>query len=56
VVVDGKVRKTTGLVRGTASTRVRIAKGRHTVVVRYLGSSTMSPAESSTIIVKGVKR
>jgi len=45
--IDGRLVKTVTLVRGRADANlVFTAPGRHTVVVRYLGSATVSPAKA----------
>ncbi|RYB94206.1 alfa-L-rhamnosidase [Nocardioides oleivorans] len=53
-VVDGKVVATVRLARnGTASASVLVRKGTHKVVVRYLGSASVSRATSPRRVVSG---
>ncbi|MCW2767848.1 MAG: Alpha-L-rhamnosidase N-terminal protein, partial [Nocardioides sp.] len=55
IVVDGKVVKTVSLTAGKATASVVIkGRGKHTVVVRYLGSPTVAASVSATHTVKGI--
>jgi alpha-L-rhamnosidase len=56
VVVDGRARRTLTLAGGTARTKVKVSRGKHVVVVRYLGSATQAASESAPVMVKGVRR
>ena len=54
IVVDGKVVRTLTLSAGKASASVTIKKkGKHTVVVRYLGSAVVAASASAPRIVNG---
>ncbi|MCW2795770.1 Ig-like domain-containing protein, partial [Nocardioides sp.] len=52
-VVDGKVLKTVALSAGKATASVVIrGRGKHTVVVRYLGSPTVAASVSAPRTIK----
>ncbi|WP_205472699.1 family 78 glycoside hydrolase catalytic domain [Nocardioides sp. SYSU D00038] len=53
VVVDGKVVRTLVLRSGKASTKVKIRKGTHSVVVRYLGSASVAASAAPVRKVRG---
>ncbi|MEO9322933.1 family 78 glycoside hydrolase catalytic domain [Nocardioides sp. C4-1] len=53
VRVDGKVVRTLTLKNGRASTRVKVRRGQHRVVVRYLGSTTAAPSVAPARTVRG---
>lgn len=48
--------KQVGTVAGTGSTRLRLGKGRHTLVATYAGSSTALASTSTPVTVKVVRR
>ncbi|WP_340539782.1 family 78 glycoside hydrolase catalytic domain [Nocardioides sp. GXZ039] len=52
-LVDGKVVGTATLKGSKASTKVVVAKGRHRVTVRYLGSPSVAAATSAPATVRG---
>ncbi len=53
VVVDGKVVRTLRLSRSRAATTIVIARGKHRVVVRYVGSRAVARASSPKQVVRG---
>jgi hypothetical protein len=53
IVVDGKVVRTVRLKRGKVTTSIVVAKGKHRVVVRYLGSKAVARSASAKQVVRG---
>ena len=53
VVVDGKTVRTVALKNGKAKAKVVVRKGKHRVVVRYLGSSSVGASTSTARTVRG---
>ena len=53
VLVDGRTVRTVKVVRGKVATSIVVARGKHRVVVRYLGSTSVAKASSPKQVVRG---